>query len=551
MLDFFSDLIGDSDPNSDFIEYEEKSSDFFAEVVVNGNLPYHNTTLTVKTYESRSSKKLIDSRCKWFRVVDSRNYEIRDNPIDDTYHINAYDIGSYLKVAVKVKGVKQVTIIKVGPILLNPKMIPSLENTLLSNEGVFNFALLKYGEKFVDDKSEFQNFIKFSQEKIMVKFGFYFQHEYPDFELNLNGPYDYKIFCENHDPRAISIFFIKGTESMLSENIVIPSPVKRKKYEKLEKEYREKANQQMNPAGVELFDKSDDNLVDDQLMKDNDTRRNLIHQDDEFTGNEFEFRIRFSSRLNRDAFICAVRVISIMKTMAMAPLIDHTDKVFSGTWKMPEVGEQINEYNKLVGQMYDMGGAIYRVLNRNKALRKDNINLVKCVDLLESKLKYSFIEFQRLLQEIRDTTPVEELQRMERVNKSLMDTSMRAKKIKEEGNKKNKKKMINTVKNSQSKAKGLQREIESTNKLNNILLKEINKLKKDGGSPRKGNFKKKTDPVNATVIVGRGGNEDNRLNLSGMGKREGDQYLIGLEDQIEDKMKKVASGKVIFKILIF
>lgn len=69
----------------------------------------------------------------------------------------------------------------------------------------------------------------------MVKFGFYFQHEYPDFELNLNGPFDYKIYCENHDPKAISIFFVKGTECMLSENIVIPSPIKKKKYQKLEK----------------------------------------------------------------------------------------------------------------------------------------------------------------------------------------------------------------------------------------------------------------------------------------------------------------------------
>lgn len=157
MLEFFSDLIGDNDPNTDFIEYVEKSKDFYVETVINGHLPYHNTTIMVRVFESRSKKQPINARCKWFRVVDSRNYEIRDNPIDDTYHINAYDIGSFLKVAVKAKGIKEVTIIKIGPILLNPKMIPS-SKILLSNEGVFNFALLKYGDKFVDDKSEFQNF---------------------------------------------------------------------------------------------------------------------------------------------------------------------------------------------------------------------------------------------------------------------------------------------------------------------------------------------------------------------------------------------------------
>lgn len=545
MLEFFNNLIGDNDVNLDFVDYEEKSSDFFVEPVINGHLPYHNTTVIIRAYKSKSKAEPIEARFKWYRVVDSRNYEIKDNPIEDTYHINAYDIGSYLRVAVKVSGVKQVTILRIGPILLNPKMIPSLENTLLANEGVFNFSLLKYGQHFIDDKSEFQNFIQFSKEKIMVKFGFYFQHEYPDFELNLNGPYDYKIFCENHDPRAISIFFIKGTESMLSENIVIPSPIKRKKYEKLEKEYREKSMRQMNPAGVELFDKSDENL--DRFG--NQRSGTLVRQDGEFSGDEFEFRIRFTSRLNRDAFICAVRVISIMKTMALAPLIDRSEEVFNGVWKMPVVGKYNSEYNKLVGQMYGMGGAILRILEMNKEIGKDNKNLIKCADLLEKKLNGSVIEFQKILNDIRKNATPEELERMERVNRSLMDTSMRAKQVKDDQKDGGKKKIAGDFGKNQNKAKGLKREIESTNKLNDILLKEISKLKQ-GGASNTGAFKKKENPGNATVFLGDNKNPEERLNHSGMGQNEGDQYLIGLEDIIENKIKKETKlQKVIYYLI--
>lgn len=541
MLEFFNDLIGDNDPNTDFIEYEEKSSDYFVHIHVSGkdDLPYHNVTLTARAFKSRSKKQPIEAKYKWFRVIDSRNYEIRDNPIDDTYHVNAYDIGSFLRVAVKVKGIKEVTILKIGPILLNPKMIPSLERNLLSNEGLFNFSLHKYGEKFVDDKSKFQNFIKISQEKIMIKFGFYFQHEYPDFELNLNGPYDYKIFCENQDPRAISIFFVKGTESMLSENLVIPSSDMKRKYDKLEKEYREQINQQMNPAGVELFDKSEEEINENNLLHDSDhLSRHVPVQTDEFAGDEFELRLRFTTRLNRDSFICAVRVISIMKTMALAPLIDNSEKVFNGVWKMPTVGKHNNEYNKLVGQMFGMGGATYRVLDLNKSLRKDNKNLKKCADLLENKLNNSVLEFQSILKDIRDKSTPEELRRMERVNRSLIDTSMRAKQVKEGGTEAKKQMISARNRNTQDKVKALQREIESTNKLNGILIKQIHKLK-DDKKVDGGGFKKKKNLGNATVVIAnRRDEKEERLNLSGMEKKEGDKYLIGLEDKIEHALVK-------------
>lgn len=54
---------------------------------------------------------------------------------------------------------------------------------------------------------------------------------------------------------------------------------------------------------------------------------------------------------------------------------------------------------------------------------------------------------------------------------------------------------------------------------------------------------------NATVVVGMQEEKEERLNLSGMGKKEGEKYLIGLEEQIEDKMiKETRINKVSLKL---
>jgi hypothetical protein len=108
-------------------------------------------------------------------VVDGRNYEIRDNPVDDTYHINAYDVGSYLKVAIKAKGCKQMAIIKIGPILLNPKLLPELEHSLLANDGLYNVKIAKIGDQYIQDESGHQNFIKFTKNFLCMKFGYQFE----------------------------------------------------------------------------------------------------------------------------------------------------------------------------------------------------------------------------------------------------------------------------------------------------------------------------------------------------------------------------------------
>lgn len=152
MLDFFKELVGDSNPDFDYISYE-KEVPFHIEPNIKGNLPYQDTTITLRGFKDKSKRLPVRIKCKWYRVVDDRNYEIRDNPVDDTYHINAYDAGSYIKVAVKAKGFKEMAILKIGPILLNPRLLPELEHSLLANDGLYNVKITKIGENYIQDDS--------------------------------------------------------------------------------------------------------------------------------------------------------------------------------------------------------------------------------------------------------------------------------------------------------------------------------------------------------------------------------------------------------------
>ena len=144
MLDFFKDLMGseDADPNQDYITHENEVP-FHVEVHVLNDLPYQDASLSVRGFTDKSRSKVLPVKCKWFRVLDERNYEIRDNPINDTYHVNAFDVGSYLKVAVKAKGHKEPAIIKIGPIRMTAKLLPDLEHSLLANDGLYNIKILQ------------------------------------------------------------------------------------------------------------------------------------------------------------------------------------------------------------------------------------------------------------------------------------------------------------------------------------------------------------------------------------------------------------------------
>lgn len=232
MLDFLRDLMGseDADPNQDYIHHESEVP-FHVEVHVNNDLPFQDSSLSVRGFTDKTRSKVLPVKCKWFRVVDGRNYEIRDNPINDTYHVNAFDVGYYLKVAVKAKGFKEPAIIKIGPIVMTAKLLPDLEHSLLANDGLYNIKILQVANSQVLDESGFMNFIKFSKNFIYLKFGYQFEQTFSDFKIQLDGPFDFKIVCDNSDYRAMSIFIRKDQVLPFDENILLSNPKKQREYE--------------------------------------------------------------------------------------------------------------------------------------------------------------------------------------------------------------------------------------------------------------------------------------------------------------------------------
>lgn len=71
-------------------------------------------------------------------------------------------------------------------------------------------------------------------------------------------------------------------------------------------------------------------------------------QAEDFEEDDIEVRVAFTSRLNRDAFVMALRVITTMRSIALAPLIDHSEDVFQKKWNLSSTRQE-SEYNQLVG----------------------------------------------------------------------------------------------------------------------------------------------------------------------------------------------------------
>jgi hypothetical protein len=81
MFDFFKELVngGEEDVNKDFITFENEVP-FYIEPHIKGDLPYQDTSITLRGFSDKSKTQPLPITCKWYRVVDTRNYEIKDNP---------------------------------------------------------------------------------------------------------------------------------------------------------------------------------------------------------------------------------------------------------------------------------------------------------------------------------------------------------------------------------------------------------------------------------------------------------------------------------------
>jgi len=167
--------------------------------------------LEVLVYQDRLKKTKVPVNCKWYRVVNERNYEISNNP-GTSYKVNGFDIGCYIRVAIKSKAENSsgFATLTFGPFVMNPAIKPYIEPMLLSTTDAMNFKLLRHGDIFVKDSNHFENMIRISQEYLSLTFNS--SLGYKNFKLSTMGAKDLSLHCNNKDRTCLVICFANGQQ---------------------------------------------------------------------------------------------------------------------------------------------------------------------------------------------------------------------------------------------------------------------------------------------------------------------------------------------------
>ena len=535
--------------------------DFYVKPIIQGQLPYENTTIQIQAFEDKKSNKPLRIKCKWFRVINERNYEIKDNQ-DETYHFNGYDIGLKIRVAVKLKkkgrGGSNAAIVTFGPVELSPEISPRLETALSQGFEVLKFRLLKFGESFINDRHDPQNYLRVDKERICFRFGYYFD-DIDDFFLILNSTYKLAILCENHDYKVVTIKYQKGRETDLEdEDIFEGCPKIKKKYEKKRQKYMAEMEAKLRSSGYtparedvikgskvegrhpnksensfsmlslgiqsrrdknRLAQSSALNRIKESSASQirNSFGRVSTHllagegygeqEEEEDVGYEREeLRIKFKSRDDRDTFICLLRSLCILRGIVFSPMLNHVGMVLDGRLshnRSSILNEIFLKPSKDIEEEIDsVEDSIQRVLELNKNLSKENDNLVDCTQLLETDLAMSISEFKKIIDEVNPNVKrPEEKKKLMQLERSLLGVSKKIEQVKERsltpGNKRRAAAGAGVVKKdlrldfgnvrvgpkvgdgdvSGDVIEDIQDEIEKTNRLNEMLLKKIDKLK--------------------------------------------------------------------------
>jgi hypothetical protein len=426
MFDLLGDLLGEANiSNHDYVTYTGEY-DFFVKPTIRGMLPYENTTISIQAFNNRSDKTPRRIKCKWFREINSRNYHISDNK-DESYHINSFDIGAYIKVAVRLKGKfhkkGNVAILKFGPIRPSNDLSLDLEKKLTKGEGVYGFNLLKYGDRFINDHSQFRNFVRLDQDSMTFQFSFRYEEE-KKFCLKLNSGRQLTLVSEMHDSRAVTVYYEEEDEFGFDGDILENFEDIKKDYEeakgKWEKE-KERANkahsdiasQKLSQLSLGIRSRREQNMAFGragqntsrlETIKDQDGNTNLEEFEEEGNPNKlnFEIRLKFRSREEQATFIAHYRVIRIIRSLTMAPLIESLQPIFEGRINEQHYKEKLvrlfgKEYVEISDMIKDTSQAINRLLEVNKNLTLENDNLFSCTEILETDLALSMIEFKKIL----------------------------------------------------------------------------------------------------------------------------------------------------------
>lgn len=535
MFKALKQLISLSKNKDAYVKYEG-NFDFYIRPVVQGQLPYHSSTITINCFKDKKSQRPIVFSVQWYREIGGKNYPIKDQD-GPSYMVNPYDIGIVVVAAVKPidpeSNFKGVAIAKFGPIEMDYAISPLLENHFLSCEGAFNFKLLKFGDFFVHDQSDFSNKIFFERTKITLIFSGIQQGNgnFNDFCLDVVGTPGIRIKCDQHDSRIVRMFYQKGEEEPMTQSILKDERGYVNRFEKsvgssIWEEYSYNNDDTLKESSEQRLSIASDNFH--MILESNESDFNL----EDMT----ELALKFESRVLRDCFLVSLRVMRLIRNIPFNKIVENFNKIISKMWYPNNSDQRSPEYIQACFVLESHKEILRRMLRINKSLVLENDNLNENVDILENDLEFSAREFSGLIMQLKKQG--ETVNRLDTVKNKLIKHSEKIDEIR--GRSKTPSKMKkgqfskkNLTEKEQKKFKRLEKQLESRKTLNKMLLVEIEKLKHENKKQKE----RKKSVLDMTLNEPRQSRmERKRVNRSVLdGVAQENDYLMNLEKNLKDK----------------
>lgn len=275
---------------------------------------------------------------------------------------------------------------------------------------------------------------------------------------------------------------------------------------------------------------------------------------------ERQIKLQFISRVARDLFVMAMRVVKTLRISCVTDMVNNYGKILSKEWlpkKLnPEDGEEF--YERFMEDEKSIRSALKMTITANKELNADNEKLMECIEILEGDLQFSIAEFTSLLQEMKTKGNVD-LKRYEDANKNIAaESSEMLEKLRKDPNSSFHSKRNTKDQNVHSRKiyeleqlSALQTEYDNCKRLNSILETELMKLRssKVGGndSPTLGASQAKAEAAKLTATMNlnlksriAGGGDDDDDNGLGMTL---ENVLADLED-VDYKTYKITKEEI-------
>ena len=337
MLEVLSELFTARNQDERYITYTG-DYDFFIVPVVEGDLPFQTSSLSVRCYKDQTKQELISFECKWYQVFEGKYTEIKDADGHFTYHLSPYDIGCSIRLAVKSTSSSSsgLAFVTFGPIELDPSLKPYIENRLLCLKGSYQFSLIKYDTDEVNDTTDFSNKIEFNENILGLHFGPDYR-ELQDFKVDLFASRGLQLRTVQYDNRIIKIYFRRGEEEFISASVLYaPSQIAKRSQMKSQFGYTNMMSFEQDGKSA-FINKGGDaqELILPQVV---DLDQSVSQQ------NLLEIVIRFENRLLRDDFITSLRFMRVKRAIPLNAVLGNSDILLRKSWFPPQLDDRSPEY---------------------------------------------------------------------------------------------------------------------------------------------------------------------------------------------------------------